>query len=345
MKDKIKYFIYGLVVALCVTWLFNPSVKLQASSSLQSIGKIIINNPQTGQQEVVFDPEDQTKLKNSIIANAIEIDNLKEFVERQNEVNSELSDKSSELETEIDELSDSLGGFTPVIDSNGKIIGYKTEAGADIVFPFKSDTIYYLGEGTSFDISSYSGYEDFTVDNFIISRKDNYDGKKTFSGTLTCSTGGSRYANLYVTKSYDEGTGILTAYYKVKGGVAGSNIGSYPVTTSEIPVHAYLIIGELETAPVIRNSDIITLGGHVVNSTSGTGYGIYYKIPDNAKTISWVVIEGPSDNVRIYDGIGSDAVMIKNVVSESTFDAEPYTGKYFRVFAASKLVVELEVIY
>lgn len=31
---------------------------------------------------------------------------------------------------------DTLGGFTPVIDSTGKITGYKTKAGADTVFPF-----------------------------------------------------------------------------------------------------------------------------------------------------------------------------------------------------------------
>lgn len=33
----------------------------------------------------------------------------------------------------------SLGGFTPVIDSTGKITGYKTKAGADTVFPFKGE--------------------------------------------------------------------------------------------------------------------------------------------------------------------------------------------------------------
>lgn len=31
-----------------------------------------------------------------------------------------------------------LGGFTPVIDSTGKITGYKTKVGADTVFPFSS---------------------------------------------------------------------------------------------------------------------------------------------------------------------------------------------------------------
>ena len=39
---------------------------------------------------------------------------------------------------EINSNIENLGGFTPVIDSTGKITGYKTEAGADTVFPFSS---------------------------------------------------------------------------------------------------------------------------------------------------------------------------------------------------------------
>lgn len=33
-----------------------------------------------------------------------------------------------------------MGGFTPIIDSTGKITGYKTKVGADTVFPFSSVT-------------------------------------------------------------------------------------------------------------------------------------------------------------------------------------------------------------
>ena len=40
------------------------------------------------------------------------------------------------LDTRINSNIETLGGFTPVIDSTGKITGYKTEAGADTVFPF-----------------------------------------------------------------------------------------------------------------------------------------------------------------------------------------------------------------
>lgn len=36
----------------------------------------------------------------------------------------------------VQELNNSLGGFTPIIDDTGKIAGYKTKVGADTVFPF-----------------------------------------------------------------------------------------------------------------------------------------------------------------------------------------------------------------
>ena len=43
-----------------------------------------------------------------------------------------------ELNTNVNELNNSLGGLTPIIDSTGKITGYKTKVGADTVFPFSN---------------------------------------------------------------------------------------------------------------------------------------------------------------------------------------------------------------
>ena len=51
----------------------------------------------------------------------------------------------------LKEVNDSLGGFTPVIDDTGKIIGYKTTiGGADTVFPFKSNNF------GNFDITGWT---------------------------------------------------------------------------------------------------------------------------------------------------------------------------------------------
>lgn len=41
----------------------------------------------------------------------------------------------------LNQVNTNLGGFSPVIDETGKITGYKTKAGADTVFPFKSFSI------------------------------------------------------------------------------------------------------------------------------------------------------------------------------------------------------------
>ena len=42
----------------------------------------------------------------------------------------------NQLNDSLNAVNTNLGGFTPVIDSTGKITGYKTKVGADTVFPF-----------------------------------------------------------------------------------------------------------------------------------------------------------------------------------------------------------------
>ena len=46
-------------------------------------------------------------------------------------------------------LNNSLGGFTPIIDSTGKITGYKTKVGADTVFPFSGGISEFTFNSTS----------------------------------------------------------------------------------------------------------------------------------------------------------------------------------------------------
>ena len=57
-----------------------------------------------------------------------------------------------------------MGGFTPIIDSTGKITGYKTKVGADTVFPFSrvvaSGNIYKtLKSGATYESSIAFGKE------------------------------------------------------------------------------------------------------------------------------------------------------------------------------------------
>ena len=146
-----------LSCSLCFVLGSYSNIISKAETDLQSIGRITFTNPDTGQEEVIFDAKDQNKLKDDINANGSEIIGLKEWKEQQLEINQELSDKDLELEQNINELVDELGGFTPIIDeTSGEIIGYKTTiGGADTVFPFKSTEDYNIvvqKKGTTYTV-------------------------------------------------------------------------------------------------------------------------------------------------------------------------------------------------
>lgn len=55
-------------------------------------------------------------------------------------------------------LNNSLGGFTPVIDSTGKITGYKTKVGADTVFPFSSIKTQTITQSISMPATTTRSY-------------------------------------------------------------------------------------------------------------------------------------------------------------------------------------------
>nr|DAH32511.1 MAG TPA: hypothetical protein [Caudoviricetes sp.] len=97
-------------------------------------------------------------------------------------------------------------------DESGKITGYKTKiGGADTVFPFKN--VVYLGDGTTFNVSSYKDYRKFTLNNFVASSFDT-----TTAGGVNVGTAGAS-AHAQIIKSYDNTTGILT--FKIRSTVIG----------------------------------------------------------------------------------------------------------------------------
>ena len=65
-----------------------------------------------------------------------------------------------------------------------------------------------LGTGTSFDVSSYSGYKNFTIDNFIagISSLPAHQTDHSEQEDHTYS----RVTGLSIQKSYNANTGVLT---------------------------------------------------------------------------------------------------------------------------------------
>lgn len=300
MKEKVKTII--IIILLCIL----VSHSTNAENSLESTGRIIINNPTTGEEEIIFDYADQNRLKDSININTDKILSLEEFKNQQIE-------KNEKFKEDIEGLDNSLGGleftvidgqpqwkergadtfnpfkydssyklcmvtnktssdvaetFTPTTTGLYKIYGSRgsanttinvlqdttivfttsltTDAGIikyigdisleagkeyklvikglgntstpanafvfyDSLIPSKTDSkIIYLGTGTSFDVSNYSGYENFTVDdNFIICVSNVKVSIADNGGNLNGSISSANF-NTTPKTTYDASTGILT---------------------------------------------------------------------------------------------------------------------------------------
>lgn len=96
--------------------------------------------------------------------------------------------------------------------------------------------IINLGTGTSFDVSNYEGFNNFTKDNFIMSVEE-----------LSTTNGGSgndkSRCEVTISKSYNAQTGILTCSAVAKSTRYSSTYGNYTYTTGtiNIPITVYLI--------------------------------------------------------------------------------------------------------
>ena len=136
------------------------------------------------------------------------------------------------LQEEVDAINsniENLGGFTPIIDSTGKITGYKTEAGADTVFPFSSN-IYGRGwhiancssMSINIDFKYIPGWKSLTLNDFIWAP----------SGVLTTShpyAGGYSVTKATFSASYNSSNGIFTLSFSQRhnGSAAGEETPSY----------------------------------------------------------------------------------------------------------------------
>ena len=136
------------------------------------------------------------------------------------------------LQEEVDAINsniENLGGFTPMIDSTGKITGYKTEAGADTVFPFSSN-IYGRGwhiancssMSINIDFKDIPGWKSLTLNDFIWAP----------SGVLTTShpyAGGYSVTKATFSASYNSSNGIFTLSFwqRHNGSAAGEETPSY----------------------------------------------------------------------------------------------------------------------
>ncbi len=117
---------------------------------------------------------------------------------RQGKMLLEEIEELKKVDEEINSNIETLGGFTPVIDSTGKITGYKTEAGADTVFPFKSGIKTAISAAKNYEsakthtiTASSLGFKRILGVMYITSSDDTVGAK-----TCTTSDNGSSYALL-----------------------------------------------------------------------------------------------------------------------------------------------------
>ena len=165
---------------------------------------------------------------------------MNDLEERINQANNDLNES----------LSGMVGGFADgdytavtglAYDATNKKLGLKV--GADTVIPFKGGKqVIDLGVGTSFNVTSYPGYESFTNANFIVEQAA-APGISNARGYVI-SDGQTYYVDgtfgLY--KNYNASTGILTAYNYCNAGIKNHDGWTGTKAQTNSNVKAYLII-------------------------------------------------------------------------------------------------------
>lgn len=150
---------------------------------------------------------------------------LQEQIHVLKQENEELKKADEQINSNIE----SLGGFTPVIDSTGKITGYKTEAGADTVFPFSTNIYgrgWHIANSSSMsinvDFKDIPEWKTLTLNDFTWAP----------SGVLTTShpyAGGYSVTKATFSASYNNSNGIFTLSFSQRhnGSAAGEETPSY----------------------------------------------------------------------------------------------------------------------
>ena len=101
-----------------------------------------------------------------------------------------------------------------------------------------ADKVIYLGSGTSFDLSSYEGFNGFSEERFVVEplNTTNIENAGAY-GTDTYAT----YLYNTLTKSYNVQTGILTAYLTIYSYVYGKSSYATKTSSRQVAVRAWLI--------------------------------------------------------------------------------------------------------
>lgn len=137
----------------------------------------------------------------------------------------------------VAELNQNMGGCVLSQEGNDFFI-----TGADSVRKKLGSQVIDLGTGTSFNVKSYDGYQNFTVDNFLIKT---FSGSSIKAGTSQAPGEGEQgEGSVSLTKSYNASTGKLTCYLTLTAVTRSSlkyTLDGSPVSTN-IPVQVYLVV-------------------------------------------------------------------------------------------------------
>ena len=106
----------------------------------------------------------------------------------------------------------------------------------------KGSKIINLGIGTSFDVSYYENFREFTIDNFIVGA---ISGDNPGLGSKTGNSCCAKAVGFNITKSYDINNGVLTINGSEQR--VGSVDGTYTTqwntyVTQKMTCFAYLIL-------------------------------------------------------------------------------------------------------
>lgn len=106
--------------------------------------------------------------------------------------------------------------------------------------------VYYLGTGTSFDVSGIPGYQNLTADNFIVGI-----GSMPYSSTGSSSAIDNnvkgRASGLTLSKSYNASTGKLTISGNGQKVYIENDDRIHQICTQSGTVYAYLVKGSIKT--------------------------------------------------------------------------------------------------
>ena len=106
-------------------------------------------------------------------------------------------------------------------------------------------TLIDLGTGTSFNVSSYEGYQNFTTSNFLIvpSASASASASNVIRPLYTYVSSMSVNTSASIVSSYNSSTGVFSCYIRTSASTGyATSSGSPPSASANGNVHAYLII-------------------------------------------------------------------------------------------------------